>query len=243
MIIHLHLLSVQQNKTSFEKLIQSIREREAENKTSVKQNLVINDVENDFEDTVKEAHVQNVVGERVIMKNCITISEEEDDAMDNEYNLNDPSGSMPAKNETSIISDLGDKMNHNENISETTFDVNYEGDTGDTMSPVLGRHTVTDYSSKENEKTCYVREPSQNLTPDMFEKSLSMSCSKKCSSSEKQSREVERDEDSDAGSSQSFSLLAEQIQGNKCQCNTFSVGTRHALKAHKNMNRTVPPIA
>lgn len=183
-------------------------------------------MENDFEDTVKEAHVQNVVAQRVIMKNCIIISDEEDDdAMENECNLNDAPDSMSPKNETSMISNLCDKMNHNENISETTFDVNHEGDTDDTLSPVLGRHTVTDCSRKENEKTCYEREPSQNLTPDMFEKSLSMSCSKKCSSSVKQSREVERDEDSDAGSSQSFSLLAEQIQGNKCQCNTFSVGT------------------
>lgn len=220
MIFHLHLLSVQQNKTSFEKLIQSIREREAEKKTSVKQNLVIDDVENESEDTVKESHVQNVVGQRVIVKHC-----SDEDAMESEYNLNDPSGSMSPKNVTSTISNLGDKMNHNENISETTFDVNYEGDTDDTTSPVLGRHTVTDCSRKENEKTCYEREPSQNLTPDMFEKSLSMPCSKKCSSSVKQSQEVERDDDRDAGSSQSFSLLAEQIQGNKCQCNTFSVGT------------------
>ncbi|XP_023722803.1 E3 ubiquitin-protein ligase RAD18 isoform X2 [Cryptotermes secundus] len=201
---------IHQNKTSFEKLIQSIREREAEKKTSVKQNFVINDVENDFEDTVKEAGVQNVVGLRVIMKNCS--AEEDSDAIKNEYDLNDHSSSMSSKNVTSMISNLGDKVNHNDNISETTFDVNYEGDTDDTLSPVLGRHTVTDCSRKEIEKTRYEREPSQNLTPDMFEKSLSMPCSKKYSSSVKQSQEVERDDERDAGSSQSFSLLAEQIQ-------------------------------
>jgi hypothetical protein len=206
MIIHLHLLSVQQNKTSFEKLIQSIREREAEKKFSVKQNLVISDEENDFKDSTKDAHVQNVVRQRTIMKNRIIISDDDDDdAMEKEYDLNDPSGSRSPKNETA---------------SETTFDVNYEGDTDDTVSPVLGGHTANDCSRKEHEK-CYEREPPQNLTPDMFEKSLSISSSKKCSSSVPQMREVDRDEDSDAGSSQSFSLLAEQTQGNKFQCNPF----------------------
>jgi hypothetical protein len=213
MIIHLHLLSVQQNKTSFEKLIQSIREREAGKKT-----LVLSDDENESEDSAKEAHVQNVVGRRVTKKTH-RITGDEDEGMENEYKLNDPSSSMSSKVETNMISNTGGDMSHNENISETTFDVNYEGDTGDTVSPVLGKHTITDCSIKENKK-CYETEPFQNLTPDLFERSLPLSCNKRCSPSLQQSW------DSDAGSSQSFSLLPEQIKGKKHQCNTFSVETR-----------------
>jgi hypothetical protein len=236
MTIHLHLLSVQQNKTSFEKLIQSIREREAENKTSVKQNLVISNEENESEDTAKEALVRSVAGPRVIRKTHIIVSDDDDDgdgAKENEYGLNDPSSTMSPRNDTNISNDGGD-MNH---ISETC-DANYEGDTDDTLSPVLGKHTIIDCSIKGNKKY-YEKEPPQNLTPDMFEKSLSLPCSKMCSYSLQQPREAEKDEDSDASSSQSFSLLPEQVKGNRCQC----WNTCRALKAHMNMNRTVPTFA
>jgi hypothetical protein len=214
-VIHFHLLSVQQNKASFENLIQSIKKREAENKTAIERNLVVNDEEDDCVvipvDSVKEACAQKEVGQKTTVESCLTVSDK-NDAVENGYGLCEPSVSMSPTNETRRVSNVGDDVNYNENISETTFDMNYESDTDEAMSPVLGRNTVTNCSRVESEK--YSKgEPTQNLTPDMFEKSLSRSSTQKCSSPVQQSKEIERDQNSDAFNNQNFSLLAEHTQG------------------------------
>jgi hypothetical protein len=143
--------------------------------------LVISEEENESEDTAEESSRVN------------DDDDDDDDARENEY---DPSSSMSPNNETNMISNDGGDM------SEATCDVNYGGDTDHTVSPVLGKHTVTDCSIKGNKY--YEREPPQNLTPDMFGKSLSLSCSRICSASLQQSQDVD--------SGQSSSLLP----GNSC---------------------------
>jgi len=216
--IHFCSLSVQENKTSFENLIQSIRKREAEKKTAVKCNLSTSDEDDPVgipEDCIKETRVQKVTGQKTIIKGCVVVSDEEQDVTENGYGLHEPSVSTSSMYDTKMISNVGENMNCNEVLSETTSDTDYEGDMDEAMSPVLGRNTVTNSSRRESE-IHYEAKLTENLTPDMFEKSLSVSSSQKCSSSVKHSEEVEQNESGDEDSNQSFSLLTEYTQGNKC---------------------------
>lgn len=201
-IIHLHLFSVQNNKTSFEKLIQSIRNRESEKSTLVKQKLDLSEEKSDSEDRNKEAQVQNVYGQKCTVRTHIINSDEEEEeeeaVVDKGCGVYEPCGNM-----SPVIENVSD----NENISDETFDMNYEADRDEALSPVLGRSMVTNCSRKETE-TSYDAELTVSLTIDMFGKSMLRSSNDKCNSA------AQRDENSDTGSSHSISSLSQHAQGN-----------------------------
>jgi hypothetical protein len=215
MLIHFHLLAVQQNKTSFENLIDSIKKWEAEKKTAIKQNLVINDEEDDSVrvpvDSVQNACVQKAVIQKTAMEDCV-IGTEEGDAMESGYELCDPSVTMSAMNQTTAVSNVEDNVNYDENIKERTCDMSYEGDADEALSPVLGRNTGTSSTRVKKEKRSE-GEPTQISKPDVSERSLSRSSAQKCISLIPQSKEVETGESSDAMGNQTLSLLAEETQG------------------------------
>jgi hypothetical protein len=210
MLIHFHLLAVQQNKTSFENLIDSIKKREAEKKTAIKQNLVVNDEEDDSV-RVPIDSVQNACVQKAAMEDCV-IGTEEGDAMQSGYELRDPSVTMSAMNQTTAISNVEDNVNYDENIKERTCDMSYEGDTDEALSPVLVRNTGTSSTRVKKEKRSE-GEPTQNSKPDVSERSLFRSSAQKCISLIPQSKEVETGESSDAMGNQTLSLLAEDTQG------------------------------
>jgi hypothetical protein len=212
-----------------------IKKREAEKKTAVKQNLVVNGEEDDCVeipvDSIKEACAEEVVGQKTAMESCVSVSDE-NYAVENRYDLCEPSVSMAPTSDTRMVNNVGDNVNCNENISEALCDMNYGSDTDEAVSPVLCRNTVGNCSRVESDKYSK-REPTQNLTPDMLEKSSSRSGTQKCSSPVKQSKEVEAGDNSDLCNNQNTSLLAEHTQGNRCHCNPFTFGTRlPSMKAH-----------
>lgn len=188
---------IQNNKTSFEKLIQSIRNRESEKKTLVKRKLVLDDEKNDSEDGNKEAQVQNVSGQKCTVRNRVINSDEEDAVVEKGYGCHEPCGSM---------SPITENVADDEKSSDETFDMNYEADTDESPSPVLGRSIVGNCSRKETEKR-YEGELTDNLTPDMFGMSLSRSSTEKCSSA------AQRDENSETGSIQSITGISQHTQG------------------------------
>lgn len=181
-IIHVHLFSVQSNKASFEKLIQSMRDREAGKKTVVKRKLILSDEGSDSEDNT-EAQVQNVSGQKCTTENRLNTIDEED-------TVEEGCGSM-----SPIIEDVSD----DDKASDETMDMNYEPDTDEAPSPVLGRNIVTNCAKMETEKH-YEGELYDCLTLDVSVKSTSRSSTKKCVSAAQQSEDVETDENSETGS-------------------------------------------
>jgi hypothetical protein len=196
-VIHIHLFSVQNNKASFDKLIQSMRDRETGKKTVVKRKLILSDEENDSEENNTEARVQKVSGSKCTMENRInTIDEEE-----KEDTIEKGCGSV-----SPIIKD-------DDNASDETIDMNYEADTDEPTSPVLGRNIVVNCSRMEIEKH-YEGELSDSLTPDMSVKSTSGSSTKKRFSPAQRSQDVEADENSETGRKQTISILSQHTQAN-----------------------------
>jgi hypothetical protein len=178
---------IRDNKASFEKLIQSMQDREARKKTVVKRKLILSDEGSDSEDENTDAQLQKVSGLKCTTENRINTIDEEDAVQKGCSSL------------SPIIEDVSD----DDKASDKT-DMNYEADTDEAPSPVLGRNIVTNCSRMETEKR-YEGELSDSLTPDMSVKSMSRSNTKKCVSAAQQSKDVETDENSetetDTGSS------------------------------------------
>jgi len=196
-IIHFHLFSVQDNKASFEKLIQSMRHREAAKKTVAKRKLILSDEGSDSEDKDAEAQLQNVSGLKCTMENLINTIDEEDA-------VEKGCGSL-----STIIEDVSDDDRANDEMT----DMNYEADTDEAPSPVLGRNVATNSSRMETEKH-YKVELSLSLTPDMSAKSTSRSSTKKCNSAALQSKDIETDENSETGSKQTISIHSQHMHAN-----------------------------
>lgn len=202
-IIHIHLFSGQNNKASFEKLIQSVRNREAGKKTVVKRKLILSDEESDFEDKSKAVQVHKVSGQKCTMENPINTTEEED-TVEKGSGLYEPCGSM-----SPIIEDVSD----DDETSDEMLDTNYESDKDEALSPVLGRNIDTNCSRMETEKR-YKGELCDNLTPDISVKIVSRSGTKKCIAVAQQSKDVETDDNSETGSKQTISILSQHAQAN-----------------------------
>jgi hypothetical protein len=195
-IIYIHLFSVQSNKASFEKLIQSMRDREAGKKTVVKRKLILSDEGSDSEDNT-EAQVQKVSGQKCTMGNRLNTMDEEDTVEEGCVSM------------SPIIEDVSD----DDKASDETIDMNHEADTDEALSPVLGRNIVTNCARMDTEKH-YEGELYDCLTPDMSMKSTSRSSTKNCVSAAQQSRDVETDENSETGSKQTISILSQHTQAN-----------------------------
>jgi hypothetical protein len=205
-IITFYLFSVQNNKASFEKLIQSMRDREAGKKTVVKRKLILSDEGSDSEDKNTEAQVQKVSGQKYSMEIHINTIDEEDTV------------GKGCRSMSPIIEDVSD----DDNASDETIDMNYEADTDEAPSPVLGRNIVSNCARIETEK-CNEGELSDSLTPDMSVKSTSRSSTKKCISAAQQSKDVETEENSETGSKQTISILSQRTQANvrRTHCTFF----------------------
>lgn len=196
-IIHIHLFSVQNNKASFEKLIESMRDREAGKKTVVKRKLILSDEGCDSEGKNTEAQVQKVSGQKCTMESRINTLDEED-------TVDEGCGST-----SPIIEDVSD----DDMASDETIDMNYEADKDEVPSPVLGRNIVTNCARVETEKR-YEGKVCDSLTPDMCVKTTSRSSTKKCVSAAQRSNDVETDENSETGSKQTISILSHHTQAN-----------------------------
>jgi hypothetical protein len=208
-IIHVHLLAVQNNKTSFEKLIQSMRDRDPGKKTVVKRKLILSDEEDVSEDDNEEARVQQVSEQKFTMENRInTVGEE--DTVEKRCGLYETCGSM-----SPIIEHVSD----DDKASDETINMNYEADTDESPSPVLGRNMVTDCSRMETERY-YEGELS-----DMSVKRMSRSRTKNCVSAAQQSKTVEMDQNSEKGSKQTINVLSQHTQANVNPFRIFSVCT------------------
>ena len=195
-IVHVLLFSVQYNKASFEKLIQSIRDRDAGKKTAAKRKLVLSDEGSDSKDTNAEAQLQKVSGPKCTMENRINTIDE--DAIEKGCGSLSP-----------ITEDVSD----DDKDSDETIDMSYEPDTDETPSPVLGRNMVAVCSRMETEKR-YEGELSDGLTPDVSVKGASRSSTKKCVSAAQQSKDVETDENSETGNKQTISIHSQHTQAN-----------------------------
>ena len=195
-IFHIHLFSVQNNKASFEKLIQSMRDREAGKKTAAKRKLILSDEGSDSEDKNAEAQVQKVSGLKCTMEIHINTIDKED-------TVEKGCGSL-----SPIIEDVSD----DDKASDETIDMNYEADTDEAPSPVLGRNVVTN-SRTETEKR-YEGELTDSLTPDVSVKSTTRSSTKKCVSAAQQPKDVEMDENSETGSKQTISIHSQHTLAN-----------------------------
>jgi len=174
-----------------------MRDREAGKKTVVKRKLILSDEKNDSEENNTEAQAQKVSGQKCTTANRINSVDEEDAVQEG-------CGSM-----LPIIEDVSD----DDKASDETTDMNYEADTDEATSPVLGRNFVTNCSRMENEK-CYEGELSDSLTPDMSVKSMPRSSTKKCISAAQQSQDVGTDENSETGNEQTISILSQHTQAN-----------------------------
>jgi hypothetical protein len=174
-----------------------MRDREAGKKTVVKRKLILSDEGSDSEDKNTEAQVQKVPGQKCTMENRINTIDEED-------TVEKGCGSM-----SSIIEDVSD----DDKASDETIDMNYEADTDEAPSPVLGRNIIANFARMETEQR-YEGELSVTLTPDMAVKSTSRSSTKKCFSASQQSKDVERDENSETGNQQTISIPSQHTQAN-----------------------------
>lgn len=174
-----------------------MRGQAAGKKTVVKRKLILSDEGSDSEDKNAEAQVQKVSGQKCTMENRINTIDEEDA-------VEKGCGSMSA-----IIEDVSD----DDKASDEMIDMNYEADTDEAPSPVLGRIMVTNCSRMDTEKH-YQVELSVSLTPDMSVKSTSRSGTKKCISAAQQSEDVETNENSETGSKQAVSILSRHTQAN-----------------------------
>ncbi|XP_021927433.1 postreplication repair E3 ubiquitin-protein ligase rad18-like isoform X2 [Zootermopsis nevadensis] len=232
---------MQQNKASFENLIQSIKKREAEKKTAVEQNLVVNDGKDArigiAVDVNKETCAQKEVDQKTPMESCGTVTEAGHAMVVNGIGLCEPSVSMSPTDDTANISNVGGNVNCNENIIETAFHMNYETDTEEAVSPVLGRNIATVCAGDESEN--YSKgESTQNLSLDMFEKSFSRSGVQKCGSPVQKSKEIEREENSDSCNNQNFSLLAEHTQETTLESNLQNTACEvHETLAARRMHK------
>jgi hypothetical protein len=186
-----------------------MRDRKAGTKTVVKRKLILSDEENDSEENNTEARIQKVSGQKCTMENRINTVEQEDA-------IKKGCGSM-----SPIIVDVSD----DDNANDDTNDTNYEADTDEATSPVLGRNIVTNCSRMETEKR-YEGELSDSLTPDMSVKSMSGSSTDlsakstsgsgtmKRISAAQRSHDVEADENSETGRKQTISVLLQHTQAN-----------------------------
>ena len=174
-----------------------MRDREAGRKTVVKRKLILSDEGSDSEDKNTEAQVLNVSGQKCTMENRIDTTDEED-------TVQKGCGSM-----SPIIEDVSD----DDKASDETIDMNYEADTDESPSPVLGRNIVTLCARMETEWH-YEGELSDSLTPDMSVKSTSRLSTEKCVPAAQQSKDVETNENSETGSQQTIRFLSHYTQAN-----------------------------
>ena len=174
-----------------------MRDREAGRKTVVKRKLILSDEGSDSEDKNTEAQVLNVSGQKCTVENRIDTTDEED-------TVQKGCGSM-----SPIIEDVSD----DDKASDETIDMNYEADTDESPSPVLGRNIVTVCARMETEWR-YEGELSDSLTPDMSVKSTSRLSTEKCVPAAQQSKDVETNENSETGSQQTIRFLSHHTQAN-----------------------------
>jgi len=173
-----------------------MQDREARKKTVVKRKLILSDEGSDSEDENTDAQLQKVSGLKCTTENRINTIDEEDAVQKGCSSL------------SPIIEDVSD----DDKASDKT-DMNYEADTDEAPSPVLGRNIVTNCSRMETEKR-YEGELSDSLTPDMSVKSMSRSNTKKCVSAAQQSKDVETDENSETGSKRTISIHSQHMHAN-----------------------------